>query len=563
MPFAFAANSPKVQPILSDNPIGSKNFPMKLNRLGLNWKIGIGFGSLLLIIAVVGTVGYHSAVVSQSIAREVQSNSSKKDLTLSLQMALELQRIGARDVLLGRDEGTLGKGRLAFQKNMDELKPLLSSEASRRLYAAIERSYPGYRDRYDRVLAMHRSGDRKQAMELWTAHDALVTITDLTRSADDLAALYEQQKQEAVTRQAAVDARTRTLTLVLVLAGLLLGVAIASVIARSILGVIHQMLRMIQTIASNNLAVSDMEVAAADEIGNAARGLNEMKNSLREVILSIASTAEVVSDSSRAISTTALQTAHSAESQKHQVEQIATAMQEMAATVHAISRHSIAAAQSATSAVDNARNGGTIVEDVLERMRGIADAAHKSSRNIEQLGARSDEIGRIVGVIDDIAAQTDLLALNAAIEAARAGEQGRGFAVVASEVRRLAERTSIATGEIAKVIRSVQTAASEAVEQMRSGTTAVEQGVEATGRAGTAIRLIIDEADDVGAMVAQIAAAATQQSATTEQINATMFQISELVAESAKGSQHSARACEQLFTLALGLQTMVARFQLA
>ena len=134
--------------------------------------------------------------------------------------------------------------------------------------------------------------------------------------------------------------------------------------------------------------------------------------------------------------------------------------------------------ESAKSAANSAREGGRIVEDVLERMRGIAQSVRESAANIEQLGARSDEIGRIVGVIDEIADQTNLLALNAAIEAARAGEQGRGFAVVAGEVRRLAERTAAATQEIADVIEKVQsiTGGCGAAHALRHGSRGAGRG---------------------------------------------------------------------------------------
>jgi methyl-accepting chemotaxis protein len=195
-------------------------------------------------------------------------------------------------------------------------------------------------------------------------------------------------------------------------------------------------------------------------------------------------------------------------------------------------------------------------------MRGIADSVRDTAASIEQLGARSGEIGRIVGVIQEIANQTSLLALNAAIEAARAGEQGRGFAVVAVEVRRLAERTTAATKEIGDVIQNAQSMTAETVKQMRSGTAAVEQGVEIAGEAGNAIQRIIREADKVGTMVAQIASAATQQAAATEQVTITMGQINALATESADGARLSAAACEELFNLAVGLQTTVHQFEL-
>jgi methyl-accepting chemotaxis protein len=397
-------------------------------------------------------------------------------------------------------------------------------------------------------------------MDLFKAPEALAATTAMTNALAQMTAQVELDRHNVLIEQVESDAWTKRLMLMLALAGLVLGLGIAHFTASSLVHAIRRMLKMVNTVSSNDLAGEDMEVKSDDEMGNAAQGLNKMKNSLREVILSIASTAQDVSSSSREISATAAQAAGSAEDQKQQVEAIATTMQEMAATVREVSRNANAAARSAESAANCARDGGKIVEDVLERMSGIAQTGKEAGAKIEHLGARSDEIGRIVGAIDEIADQTNLLALNAAIEAARAGEQGRGFAVVAGEVRRLAERTTAATKEIAAVIENVQTITAEAVRQMRAGMAAVAQGVQVTGKAGDSIQKIIREADNVGKMVAQIASAATQQASATEEVNASMAQISGLATEAADGSQLSARACGQLFDLALGLENMVARF---
>ena len=203
-----------------------------------------------------------------------------------------------------------------------------------------------------------------------------------------------------------------------------------------------------------------------------------------------------------------------------------------------------------------------IVENTRTLMRSIADSVRESAKSVQELGSCSDQIGKIVGVIDDIADQTNLLALNAAIEAARAGEQGLGFAVVADEVRKLAERTTKATKEIAEMIQSVQTETSGAVEKMQSGTQQVEKGVEVTAKAGASLKQIIGQAEHVGEVVTQIATAANEQWSATEQVNNNMEQINKLVAESAEGAQQSAKACEQLSSLALELQKLVSRFQL-
>ena len=536
---------------------------MNLRKMGLKPKIVVGFGSLLAIIVGMGLVGYRSAVVGQKTSQDVYLYSHMKDMNSALQEDLLTQRVGERDILMGKGNDTLRlyeHGEEDFRNAMEDLQPLLPSDDAREQFARIELARENYVRRNDQVVAMYRAGDANGANEMFREPEGKAASDALASAMNDMKLSLNSRRRDAQLREVASDSWSKTLMLLLALAGLAIGSTIAFVIAQSIVNTIHRMSAMIESVSSNNLVVEDMEVESDDEMGKAAQGLNKMKNSLRRVMLSIASTAENVSGSSREISATASQAAGSAENQKQQVGQIATTMHQMAAMVREISLHSNSAASSAKSAAASAREGGKIVEDVLERMRGIAQTASESAAKIEQLGARSEEIGRIVGVIDEIAEQTNLLALNAAIEAARAGEQGRGFAVVAGEVRRLAERTAAATQEIAAVIQNVQTITEDAVRQMRSGTSAVEQGVEATSKAGESIQKIIREADTVGTMVAQIASSATQQATATEQVTASMSQISELAIESADGSQLSARACEQLFDLALGLRNMVARF---
>jgi len=536
---------------------------MNLRKLGLKPKIVFGFGSLLAIIALMGVVGYTSAVDSEQLAQEARQDARMMAHGRDMREAFLLERVGTRDVLMGRDnESThlLERGEADFRNATDDLAPLLTTGELRDLYAKVDLASSAYGRRNQQVVALYRSGDARGALALFKAPEGLAAVTAMTGALNDLIQQIELDRHNILVQQVASNAWTKRLMLILALLGMAVGLGIAHLTAYSIVRAIRAMLTMVNAVSSNNLMVGDMEVRSHDAMGKAALGLNRMKNNLREVILSIASTAEEVSTSSREISTTALQAASSADDQKQQVQQVATTMLEMAATVREVSHHSNAAARSAGSAANNARDGGRIVEDVQERMRGIVQSVGESAANIEQLGARSDEIGRIVGVIDEIANQTNLLALNAAIEAARAGEQGRGFAVVAGEVRRLAERTTVATREIALVIESVQAVTADAVRQMRSGTAAVQQGVEVTGFAGESIQRIIREADNVGVMVAQIASAATQQATATEEVTASMSQISHLVGESADGSQQSARACGQLLSLALGLQNMVDRF---
>src|SRR5580698_758965 len=163
---------------------------------------------------------------------------------------------------------------------------------------------------------------------------------------------------------------------------------------------------------------------------------------------------------------------------------VVTTINDMSATVLQVSENSNQAAEASRKAAETARHGGSIVQETLGKMRGIAASVSGTTKKMEELGQSSERIGRIIAVIDDIADQTNLLALNAAIEAARAGEQGRGFAVVADEVRKLAERTTTATKEIAQMIKNIQDETRAAVTAMEAGSLQVEEGVKSTAQAG-------------------------------------------------------------------------------
>jgi methyl-accepting chemotaxis protein len=315
-------------------------------------------------------------------------------------------------------------------------------------------------------------------------------------------------------------------------------------------------------IAANDLSVDDLVVDAEDEIGETTAALNQMKNNLREIVRAISGTAVHVASASEELSSSASQQANGAETQNSQTTQVATAMQEMSSTVLQVSENSNRAAEASRHAAETAREGGEIVEETLGKMRIIADSVGGTARKMEELGKSSDQIGRIAGVIDDIADQTNLLALNAAIEAARAGEQGRGFAVVADEVRKLAERTTTATKEIAVMIKNIQDETKTAVPAMEAGTRQVEEGVASTSRAGDSLKQIIHMSEEVGEMITHIATAATEQSSASEEVNSNMEVIAKLVKESADGAQQSAKACQDLSSLALDLQNMVGKFNL-
>jgi methyl-accepting chemotaxis protein len=527
-------------------------------------KMAAGFGTLLLIMGALGMVNYIATLqFSESFRRAEATAESDKTAALA-EVAIEKQTAGVLGYLLYGREDMLDRneeGRKELAGYIQQLGKSAETE-EKNLVLRLEDTAAEYEKICDRMIALGRQGKTKEAIALGPSPAMGQARNSLRKAAADLFPLQAKQQQQATEEQKRLESRIRTVSSVLVFAGIVLGLLVAATISRSIISTINRMVSLIQEIASNNLAAEDMKINSQDEIGRAGTALNAMKNNLRDMIQSIAGTAEHVASASEEISSSATQQAQGAETQKDQTTQVATAMQEMSSTVQQVSENSNRAAEAARQASETARHGGKIVDETLAKMRMIAESVSNTARKMEELGKSSDQIGRIIGVIDDIADQTNLLALNAAIEAARAGEQGRGFAVVADEVRKLAERTTTATKEIAQMIKNIQDETKTAVGAMEEGNKQVEEGVRSTAQAGDSLKEIIRMAEQVGEMITHIATAATQQSSATEQVNGNMDQIARLVKESAVGAQQSAKACQDLSNLALDLQNMVSRFQL-
>jgi methyl-accepting chemotaxis protein len=536
-----------------------------IKNMSLKAKLAAGFGTLLVLLAALAVISYNSVGQLADISDRVLLTADKKELTEGIDIAVEKQTTGVRGFLLAGKEDLLKHdedGKRELKENMDKLEKLLVTEEGKKLFAEMSRRISEFRAIADKEIQLRRAGKVKDAAELAFNPRTAEVRTDLRKAVTDLLELQEKLKQEALTEQAAVENKVRILVLTLSAIAMFIGILMAVLIVRSITGAMGRMLGLIQEIAANNLAVQDMQITSQDEIGKAAAALNGMKNNLRGMIQSIAGTAEHVASASEEISSSATQQAQGAETQKDQTTQVATAMQEMSSTVLQVSENSNKAADSARKASETARQGGRIVDETLNKMRSIADSVGATAKKVEELGKSSDQIGRIIGVIDDIADQTNLLALNAAIEAARAGEQGRGFAVVADEVRKLAERTTTATKEIAQMIKNIQDETKVAVQAMEQGTKQVEEGVQTTSHAGDSLKEIIQVAEEVGEMITHIATAATEQSSASEQVNNNMEQIAKLVQESAVGAQQSAKACQDLSGLAFDLQKLVGTFKL-
>lgn len=350
-------------------------------------------------------------------------------------------------------------------------------------------------------------------------------------------------------------------------AGLAAGVALVGLIllwltARGVSKPILGLANMLRDIASGEGDLTKrLNYQGHDELGELASWFNRFLDKLHPIIRDVKASVHDARATADQSATLSEQTSNGMQQQFREIDQVATASQEMSATAHDVANSAAQAAHAARGAEDATSDGLAVIEQTTQMIDGLATDMSLAVREVEGLAASSGQIGTVLEVIRAIAEQTNLLALNAAIEAARAGDAGRGFAVVADEVRGLAKRTQDSVEEVRLVIEALQRGTREVVNAMNSShhqaqgsAGQVLQAVAALQRINAAVSIIND-------MNLQIASAAEEQSAVAEEVNRNVASIRDVTESLSDQSQKSAHISQSLNQLANHQQTLMEQFK--
>ncbi len=323
---------------------------------------------------------------------------------------------------------------------------------------------------------------------------------------------------------------------------------------------IWRLLNEISELADGDLTVN--ATVTEDFTGAIADAINFSIEALRDLVIRINKTAVQVTSAAQGTRNTAAQLTQASEQQAQQITKAGQAMTGMANSVKKISANAVKSAEVAKQSVNIASKGVNVVQDTIAEMNTIREQIQETAKRIKRLGESAQEIGEIVGLIDDIADQTNILALNAAIQAAMAGEAGRGFAVVADEIQRLAERSGNATQQIETLVKTIQGDTNEAISSMERGTTRVVSGASIAEKAGKALIEIEQVSVQLAEEIENMSQSSRTQAAVASNISGTMTMIQEITTQTSNGTNETAASIERLAKLANELKTSVAGFKL-
>ncbi|MDC3734983.1 methyl-accepting chemotaxis protein [Pseudomonas syringae pv. syringae] len=494
-----------------------------------------------------------------AMASIIQAN---KISSATLRLRLDARRLIAQTDLQAQTVTVtrLKTAREDMLKQSAAYAPMVNAADEASLYQTVTTSAQKFASLLDTVLELVQKGANADAVTFTDTN--IVPVTgELQAAIDALVQMnIDQADQLSVHAEAAYESGFM-FTVVIIIVSLIITIFLAILLTRSIVTPLKSLLSVNERIASGDLR-GDIPVTGNDEFSELQRSTLAMQKNLRQTIGLIGNSSQQLASAAEEMNSITVQSSTGLGRQNQEIEQAATAVNEMTAAVDEVARNAAAASDAAKESNASTVRGAERVASTVTAIEKLSATVLATSADVQRLAGQSNDISKVLAVIRTIAEQTNLLALNAAIEAARAGEQGRGFAVVADEVRALAHRTQQSTQEIEQMIGAVLEGSEQATRSMQESCTGAQDTLGVAHEAGVALDEIARRIEEINDMNTLIATASEEQAQVARSIDHNLISIRDLSVQSTEGANQTSLASGELSRLAIEMNGVVTRFKM-
>nr|WP_025858547.1 methyl-accepting chemotaxis protein [Pseudomonas sp. CHM02] len=539
---------------------------MSIRSLNIAPRAGLGFGVLALMVFALGGFALLQMANMRQQSDQVENNWLPSVMAVG-EMSQDLLRIRALTLrlLVNRDPQALAQN----EQKLSDLKNGLHKAQA--LYEALI-VLPEERTLFDRFKVQEQQYLQRQEQVMGFSRvnqldDAIKVVNgEMNQLADELAAtlhelvnLNKANANQAASLAQSVFSQSRSWVIGMIVLTALITIGLAVWLTRSIVLPLAQSLKVAQGVASGDLT-GEISVSGNDEPARLQQALKGMQENLRDTIRRISESSNQLASASEELSCVTEDATRGLHQQNQEIEQAATAVNQMTAAVEEVASNAVATSQASRESDRIAQHGRAQVHQTVVSIEALATDVTDNVTQVEDLAQKVYGISKVLDVIRSIAEQTNLLALNAAIEAARAGDAGRGFAVVADEVRALAHRTQQSTREIEQMIGGIQQGTDQAVSSMQQSNSRARSTLDIAKSAGTALEEIASAFTLINERNLVIASASEQQAAVAREVDRNLMNIRDLAHQTSTGANQTSAASQELSRLAVDLNTLVARF---
>ncbi|MBI6717648.1 methyl-accepting chemotaxis protein [Pseudomonas syringae] len=494
-----------------------------------------------------------------AMASIIQAN---KISSATLRLRLDARRLIAQTDLQAQTVTVtrLKTAREDMLKQSAAYAPMVNAADEASLYQTVTTSAQKFASLLDTVLELVQKGANADAVTFTDTN--IVPVTgELQAAIDALVQMNIDQADQLSVRAEAAYESGFMFTVVIIIVSLIITIFLAILLTRSIVTPLKSLLSVNERIASGDLR-GDIPVTGNDEFSELQRSTLAMQKNLRQTIGLIGNSSQQLASAAEEMNSITVQSSTGLGRQNQEIEQAATAVNEMTAAVDEVARNAAAASDAAKESNASTVRGAERVASTVTAIEKLSATVLATSADVQRLAGQSNDISKVLAVIRTIAEQTNLLALNAAIEAARAGEQGRGFAVVADEVRALAHRTQQSTQEIEQMIGAVLEGSEQATRSMQESCTGAQDTLGVAHEAGVALDEIARRIEEINDMNTLIATASEEQAQVARSIDHNLISIRDLSVQSTEGANQTSLASGELSRLAIEMNGVVTRFKM-